>query len=468
MGENPRKIVLDILLALEREEEFSHRLIAAVLDKYDYLEGRDKAFIKRLAEGTVERRIELDYYLDCFSSLPVRKMKPAIRCILRMGVYQLLYMDTVPDPAVCNEACRLAEGRKLGNLKGFVNGVLRSIARKKDSLPLPDRDREYGEYLSVKFSCPPWLVETWLEEYGKEATATMLEGLMRIQPVSLRFSTDMPAEGRERLLREMETGGAALRQSAYLPYIYRAQGIESVQRLPGFDSGAFTVQDVSSALAVEAAGIRPGDFVMDICAAPGGKSILAAERAWGDPAGSGPRGRVLALDISEAKTALIEENLARMGRRNVEVRVWDASVPDEDRFGAADVLLADVPCSGLGVMGKKRDIKYHVSPEGMQSIVELQKRILRSSWRYVKPGGILLYSTCTIHRQENEEMVRWILENLPFEPDDPAPYLPEALLKEIGRIPGGCGRHGPWVQLLPGYTEADGFFFARLRRKAAE
>ncbi len=454
MSESAREIVLDILLALEREEELSHRLIAAVLDKYDYLESRDKAFIKRLAEGTIEREIELDYYLDHFSSVPVKKMKPVIRCLLRMSVYQLLYMDTVPDSAVCNEACKLAGKRRFQNLKGFVNGVLRRAAREKEHLPLPDEEGHYEEYLSVKYSCPRFLVELWLGEYGKEVTATMLEGLLQVQPVSLRFRTDMPVEEREQLLGEMEKRGVKLHRSAYLPYIYRAAGMENVHQLPGFAEGAFTVQDVSSALAVEAAGIRPGDLVMDICAAPGGKSILAAEYADGNLAG-----KVIALDISESKTALIEENVKRMRRPNVEVRMWDATVPDEEKFETADVLLADVPCSGLGVMGKKRDIKYHVSPESLESIVELQKKILQSSWRYVKPGGILLYSTCTIRRKENEEMVQWILDRFPFEPDSLAPYLPEKLLEAGGQAPMA------WMQLFPGYMEGDGFFFARLRRK---
>ena len=216
--------------------------------------------------------------------------------------------------------------------------------------------------------------------------------------------------------------------------MYLAQNLENVSELPGFAEGKFTVQDASSALAVEAADIHSGNTVMDLCAAPGGKTILAAEFA-------GETGHILSRDVSEYKTDLIRENLERMGRKNVEVQVYDATVHDPEREAYADVVLMDVPCSGLGVMGKKRDIKYHATPESLKSIVALQKQIVEAGWQYVKPGGILLYSTCTIHRGENQEMAAWITEHFPF------------VLEEER-------------QLLPGTEETDGFYFARLRRKA--
>lgn len=429
MAENTREIVLDTLLALEREEEFSHKLIKAVLDKYDYLDAREKAFIKRVTEGTLERRIELDYYLNHFSSVPVRKMKPLIRNLLRMSTYQLLFMDAIPDSAVCNEACKLAAKRKFHNLKGFVNAVLRKIAQNKENLPLPDEKKDVAEYLSVKYSMPKWLVEYWMECYGKDSTSTILSGLLQIHPVSLRFRTDMPEAERTAVLAEMEAAGAKVSQSTYLPYVYTVGGVESVSTLPGFYEGTFTVQDVSSALAVEAADIQPGDFVMDICAAPGGKSILAAEMA----------GRVLSRDVSEAKTAIIEENIERMQASNITVEIHDATIFDEAYKEKADVVIMDVPCSGLGVMGKKRDIKYHVTLESLTEIVALQKQIVANSWQYIKPGGTLLYSTCTINPTENERMVQWITENFPFTLE-----------------------HSK--QLLPGFMECDGFFYAKLRR----
>lgn len=466
MAENIRELALNTLLEMDREKEYSSRLVYDVLEKYDYLEGRDKAFFKRLTEGTTERRQELDYYLDRFSSVPVRRMKPLIRCLLRMGVYQLLYMDNVPDSAVCDEACRLAAKRGFGSLKGFVNGVLRTVARNKEALPLPDEKKEPVRYLSVRYSMPEWIVELWLEEYGREITAILLENLLRVRPVSLRFQSGSSDEQRERWLGRLKERGAVLSAGRYLPYCWNLEYSESIRRLPGYGEGHFAVQDVSSALAVEAAGLKPGDFVVDVCAAPGGKSLLAAEKA----------GRVLARDVSEEKAALIRENAERMRAENIEVQVFDGTGTDKTLLGRADVLFLDVPCSGLGVIGKKRDIKYRVTREGMESLSDLQRRIVTASAGYLKPGGTLIYSTCTIHRAENEDMVRFLTRELGLVPESLEGVLPEALFAEKRRIADlRAGRtddsgealtpeeDAACLQLLPGFMEADGFFIARLR-----
>lgn len=476
MGVNTRELVLDILLALEREEDYSHRLIKGVLDKYDYLAARDKAFIKRLAEGTLERQLELDYYLDQYSSIPVRKMRPLIRCLMRMSVYQLLYMDAVPDSAVCNEACKLAAKRGFQSLKGFVNGVLRRISREKGpkgmgigNLPLPDEKTAPILHDSVKYSMPEWLVELWQREYGREIARTILQGLMAIHPVSLRFSLGISEAERESLCASMRERGMKLAQSPYLPYVYLVEHAEGAEALPGFDQGLCTVQDISSVLAVEAAGIGESDFVVDVCAAPGGKSILASEKAR--------QGKVLARDLSEERLAKIAENVSRMKAGNVQMQLFDGTCTDESLLGKADVVLLDVPCSGLGVMGKKRDIKYRIKPEDLESLQELQRRIVRASAGYVKPGGTLLYSTCTIHSGENQAMVRFLTGELGFEPVSLESVLPEKVLDvkrqvaaqmEISGtapvVPLTKAEEAACIQLLPGFFEADGFFLAKFRR----
>ncbi len=429
MAENAREIVLDMLLALERGEEYSHKLIKAVLDKYDYLDAREKAFMKRLTEGTIEKKLQLDYVIDQFSNVPVRKMKPLIRCLMRMSVYQILYMGSVPDSAVCNEAVKLAVKRKFQNLKGFVNGVLRNIARNKNQIKWPDVKENPVEWLQITFSVPQWLVQLWIKEYGFERTESMLKGLEKVHPVSIRFQTRLDKTARLEYISKMEAVGVRVTPSPYLDYAFLLEKVEGVASLPGYEEGAFTVQDVSSMLAVEAAGIKASDFVLDICAAPGGKTLLAAEKA----------AKVLSRDVSFDKLSIIEENAERMGAENVTVAQWDAAVTDESLLEKADVVLMDVPCSGFGVMGKKRDIKYHVTPEGLKELLKLQKAIIAASWQYVKPGGTLLYSTCTIHREENEEMSQWICEQFPF------------TLEESR-------------QFFPGEDECDGFFYARLRR----
>ena len=465
MAENTREIILDTLLAIEKGEQYSNQLIRAVLDKYNYLDARDKAFIKRVTEGTIERQIELDYYLDHFSTVPVRKMKPLVRTLLRMSVYQLLYMDTVPDSAVCNEACKLAVKRKFGNLRGFVNGVLRNLSRSREQLPMPDEKKEPVRYLSVKYSMPEWLIGFWLEEYGRKITATMLEEIMAVHPVSVRFSTRLPAEERELLKDQLAQAGAEIREGAYLPCLCRLEHVDNINALPGFAEGKWTVQDVSSALAVEFAGIKKTDFVLDACAAPGGKSILAAEQGE----------KVLSRDVSAEKTERIRENVQRMRMGNIEIQEWDALCFDPENEGKADVVLLDVPCSGLGVMGKKRDIKYHITRKGMESLHALQREIVDVCSRYVKPGGTLLYSTCTVNPAENEAMVRYIAEELGFAPVSVEEELPEALKtqkRETTALRDAEGKKDglnaeerrACIQLLPGYMDADGFFIAKFRR----
>ena len=429
MAENTREIVLDMLLTMERSEEYSHRLMKAVLDKYDYLDSQEKAFMKRLAEGTIERRIELDYVLEQFSSVPVRKMKPLIRCLMRMSAYQILYMDSVPDSAVCNEAVKLASKRKFQNLKGFVNGVLRNLSRNREKIKWPDQEKEPEQWMSITYSMPIWLVQLWVKEYGKERTLRMLEGISQVHPVSIRFRQTLDKTERIGYIAQMESFGVQVTPSPYLDYACSLKKVEGIASLPGYEEGAFTVQDVSSMMAVEEAGIKPTDYVVDICAAPGGKSLLAAEKAKS----------VLSRDVSEAKLQLIEENARRMQADNLRVEHWDATVTDDSLKEQADVVLMDVPCSGLGVMGKKRDIKYHVTPESLREITELQKKIIAASWQYVKPGGVLLYSTCTVRKEENEDMCSFICKEYPF------------TLEESR-------------QLFPGEDDCDGFFYARLRR----
>ncbi len=446
---NTREIALDTLMEMESKSEFSHKVIYQVLTKYNYLEGQEKAFMKRLVEGTLERRIELDYVLNQFSSVPVSKMKPLIRSLLRMGTYQILYMDTVPDSAACNEAVKLATKRKFHNLKGFVNGVLRKVASSKENIPYPDEKKAPLAYLSIKYSMPEWLVKLWVEEYGMETTKELLEGLLQIRPLTIRVSTKLTENQKETLLENIKSQGVKVSQHPYLSYAYYLEGVEGVAELPGYDEGAFTVQDISSMLSTTAAGIKAGDFVLDVCAAPGGKTMLAAELAT-------ESGKVDARDVSEYKTGFIEENIQRMKLGNVRVKVWDARELDTEMIGKAEIVLADVPCSGLGVIGKKQDIKYNVSEESLKSIVALQKEILSTVVQYVKEDGILLYSTCTIHKKENQEIVKWLCQNYSFKLEGIDSYLPKELLGETT----GEG----YLQLLPGRHDSDGFFFARLRK----
>ncbi|NLL76473.1 MAG: 16S rRNA (cytosine(967)-C(5))-methyltransferase RsmB [Clostridiales bacterium] len=429
---NIRELILDMLLEIEKENTYSHILMRSVLDKYDYLSAKEKAFIKRVTEGTLERRMQIDYIIDSYSKIPVKKMKPLIRNLLRMSVYQILFMDGVPDSAICNEAVKLAGKRKFQSLKGFINGVLRNIARQKDQIAYPDRDKNPGGYLSVRYSMPEYLISMWMEDYGEKQTEKMLQAMLAVRPVTIRLKETMSEEEQEELLRKIKAAGIRIKKHAALPYAYDLEHLDGVRSIPGFEEGLLTVQDVSSMLCVEEAGIKEGDFVIDVCAAPGGKATHAAVKLKG-------RGKVLARDLTEEKTALIKENAVRQKLTNIIIEAYDATVYDKKLREKADVVLADLPCSGLGIVGKKRDIKYNITKEALQELPLLQKEILNTIWQYVKPGGVLIYSTCTIHKEENEKMAAWFADNYPFELTD-------------------------MRQLLPGVHETDGFFIARFRR----
>lgn len=447
---NIREIILDMLLELEKTDAYVNLLLADVLDKYDYLDSKEKAFIKRVIEGTVERRIQIDYILDGISKVPVAKMKPLIRALLRSGAYQILFMDAVPDAAVCNESVCIAKKRKFVSLQGYVNGVLRNISRRKQEITYPDRQDEPIKYLSVMYSMPEWLVEHFLSSYDMDTVEKMLQAFLASAPVTLRMEEGLTEKVKDALFTEWEEMGVKITQHPYLPYAVQIEKTEGLKRLPGYDKGFFTVQDVSSMLVVEAADIKAGQTVIDLCASPGGKSLHAASKLAGT-------GRVYSFDLTEQKVKRMEENRLRMRKENMKTAVQDAREYHEELCKLADVVIADVPCSGLGVIGKKQDIKYHASEQSLKDIVELQKEILKNAAAYVKEGGVLMYSTCTINPEENEKMAAWFCEEFSFEPESMSAYLPEQL-KESG--------DSGMLQLLPGIHETDGFFLARLRAKA--
>ncbi len=437
-----------MLLEITEKESYSHLVMRDVLDKYDYLPGRDKAFLKRVTEGTLERRIQIDYILDQFSRVPAASMKPFIRNLLRLSVYQLFFMDSVPDAAVCNEAVKLAGKRGFRSLSGFVNGVLRNIARNRDRICWPDREKEPVGFLSVKYSVPLWLVEKLLSERGRERTERILESFLVPAPVTIRIRQELGSPEREELISRMRQTGAAAEPHPYHPFAYTLRGAEGISSLPGFSEGLFMVQDTSSMLVCEAAGIRPGQRVIDVCASPGGKAVHAAEKLK-------ESGFVSARDLTEYKAGLIRDNSRRMRADRVETLIWDARRLREEDIESADAVLADLPCSGLGVIGRKKDIKYRMSPESLLELAKLQRQILGTVWRYVKPGGVLIYSTCTINPGENEENVGWFLERYPFHLESLSSCLPQEL--------SGEGESG-MLQLLPGIHKSDGFFLARLVR----
>ena len=438
-----RKLVYEILLELERSEQKADVLLHAVLDKYDYLEQRDKAFIKRLTEGCIERKQTLDYVISRYAKTKNGRVKPAVRILLCMGIYQIMYMEGVPDAAACNEAVSLAVEKGLGGLKGFVNGVLRTVSREKAQIAWPEEEKQF---LSVFYSMPEWIVERFLAAYGREQTEQMLAAYQSGRPLTLRVCAGHDAAA---LQKEWEAQGITVKASPYLPGVFQLENVPGVERLAGFSEGAFTIQDVSSMLAVYAADIHPGDTVVDVCAAPGGKSMLAAELC-------GEKGRVYAFDLTDFKVEKIRENAERLHLAQLTAEVHDARAHKAELEGSADVVIADLPCSGLGVLGRKADIRYRVQPQDILSLQSLQREILTEAIRYLKPGGTLLYSTCTVSREENEDNRDWLLKQFALEPVSIRERLPEAIV-------GDTAEKGA-QQILCGFPKGqpllDGFFIS--------
>lgn len=444
---NLRELSLEVLLKVLEDGEYSSAIIGQVLTVYQYLEKQERAFLTRLCEGTIERALELDYILNQFSKVKVKKMKPVIRNILRMGVYQLKYMEQVPDSAACNEAVKLAQRKGFHNLKGFVNGVLRNVGRNLDKIAYPAKEENPLLYLSVRYSMPEWIVTLWITQYGLEQAETMLKAGFTERPTTIRCNCDKISvkELKEILSKEQVT----VEDGVYVDTALRISDYNYLQKLESFRDGLFTVQDESSMLVALAAGIKEGDQIVDVCAAPGGKSLHAAELLHGT-------GNVSARDLTEQKISKMEENKRRLGVENLDVKVWDATLKDESMEGKADVVIADLPCSGLGVMGKKNDIKYKVSTEGMEELAKLQRQILQVVSSYVKMGGTLIYSTCTVNQAENEENMRWIEKELGFTLDSLDSFLPQSLHNNTTKK--------GYLQLLPGIHKTDGFFLARFRK----
>lgn len=445
---NLRELALEILLEVEKNGAYPNVLLKETLDKFLYMEKQERAFLTRLVEGSVERKLTLEYYINSVSKTPVNKMKPVIRCIMRMAAYQIFFMDAVPDSAACNEAVKLAQKKGFHTLKGFVNGVLRNLSRQKDAITMPDEKKEPVKALSVKYSAPEWLVEKVIREYGAENAKNMFESFYEnVGATSIRVNNSKIST--EECAKLLKKEGVHVEKAAYVENALEISGYDSLQFLESFQRGYFQVQDVSSMLVGLAAAPKSGDAVIDVCAAPGGKSIHVADLMNGT-------GHVEARDLTDYKVGLIEENIVRCGFTNINAKKADALILDEGAYETADVVIADLPCSGLGVLKKKSDIKYRMSQSQIEELAELQRKILTNAVTYVKKGGTLIYSTCTIAKEENDLQVDWILENLPLQLVSLADCVGEGILKNTER-------EGV-LQLLPGREKTDGFFLAKFRK----
>lgn len=426
---NDRELILEILLMITRDGEYSHIALRQVLDQYQYLDKKERSFITRVVNGTLERMIEIDYILNQFSKVKVNKMKPVIRAIMRSSVYQLKYMDAIPNAAVCNEAVKLSIKRGFGQLRGFVNGVLRNISRNLDAIEYPEDELLS---LSVQYSLPRWILEEWIQDYGKEKAKLMAEASLETPPLAVRFDeSKITKKELMDLLKEENVRTSEIPNVSCGLYL---SGYDRLTALDSFNKGYYQVQDVSSMQVAYLADPKEGDFCIDVCAAPGGKAIHVAELLNGT-------GHVEARDLTDYKVDLIWENIERSGLKNIEAKRQDATVLSSDSLEKADLVIADLPCSGLGVLARKVDLKYKMTLDSQRDLEKLQRQILATVQAYVKPGGTLIYSTCTVNKKENSLNAHW------FEKEYPDFHLE---LEE---------------QRLQGIHEGDGFYIAKFRRE---
>ncbi len=431
-----RETALNVLIACRWEAGWSNGMLKHYISR-DRLDRREAALATRLCYGVVQNRLLLDYYLQQLLTGKPGALHPAVRDVLHLGLYQLYLMDKIPQTAAVNEAVTLAKKycRRVPSAPGLVNAVLRKAAA--TSLQQP---KSYVE----KYSHPQELVDLLKDYVGKERLESMLRANNGIPPTVVQVNT-LRTEV-QALTACLEKAGVAVKGHPWLPGCLVLSGTGDLERLDAFREGLFYVQDAAARLSVLCAQLSGGSRVLDCCAAPGGKSFAAALAMGGT-------GHITSCDIHGHKTALIENGAKRLGLENITVCRKDASAFDPQWENAFDAVLADVPCSGYGIIRKKPDIRYK-SPASMAELPRLQLQILKNQARYVKPGGVLLYSTCTLVRSENEGVVeRFLAADTDFTLE-PLP-LPAALGKNESGM----------LALVPGEYDTDGFFIARLRKK---
>ena len=432
---NVREAALLSLIRCSEGNKFSNLEVDSAIKKYGF-DGSDRAFFTALVYGVIEKQITLDYVLSKFVSKPLDKIEPKIVQILRLGAYQILFLDRIPDSAACNESVELAKQYTHKGTSGFVNGVLRNIARNKSSIEYPPKNT--AEYYSVKYSCPVWLCKMWRDMYGDEICERSLEGVNRNPRMTLRTNTLKIS--RDGLIEALRSLGISCEPTALSPYgITLSEFIPTADITPIADGLCF-VQDESSQLCAYAAGAKAGDTVIDTCSCPGGKSFGMAMDMVNE-------GKIYSFDLHESKLSLVDGGAKRLGIDIIKTGVQNGSVRREDLDGTADAVLCDVPCSGLGVIAKKPDLR-HKSPEDIEKLPPIQYSILDNASNYVKSGGTLVYSTCTVNVKENEEVAEKFLASHPdFSPCS-------------DRMPFGK----PMITLFPGEHGTDGFFIAKFRK----
>lgn len=434
---NVRNIAVNAIVSILEDGEKSHIVVRRYMDNNE-LSDVDRAFFLRLVEGTVERKITLDYVIGLYSKTKINKLKKVIRNVLRMSIYQILYMEQVPDRSAVDEGVKICKKRSFATLSGYVNGVLRNIVREKDEVV--KKIEEAGD--SVKYSMPEEVLELLGDKKDK-----VLESVFKERHINARLN--LSKHSKAEIIAMLVASGVKVYDNPYVESAVYIEKFGNITKNPVYAMGLITIMDTASMIPGLVSGVKDGDIVVDVCSAPGGKSIHIAEMLKNT-------GTVHARDLTENKVSMINENIKRVGVKNVQAKVFDARETDKSLVDKADVLICDLPCSGLGVINNKSDIKYRIKKDDVLELAKLQKEIIDSSIPYVKKGGTLVYSTCTLTEEENMGMVKYILDKYDFKLSSLNPYLSDGLKSET--------TDEGFLEIVPGEYDMDGFFIARFVR----
>lgn len=443
---SPRAICLEILRQLTQTDRHPDSLLSDAFKRYRYLTPLDRGFLTELTYGILRWRERLDWAIRHLSTIPFERIEPETLNILRLGLYQIDFLTRTPVSAAVNESVELAKkfrGRKGG---GFVNAILRAYLRKKREIPYPEMDQDPGLHISIVHSHPLWLVRKWIDEMGIEATLKVCEFNNRIAPLTLR--TNSLKLSREELMEKFKRKGLDPIRTEYSPDGIWLKAPLPVSELPFLHEGLFIIQDEASQLVTSILDPKPGEKVLDGCASPGGKATHIAQKM-------GNEGEVYALDLTKEKLILIEEMSRRLGIKIIKTMKGDATKP-LPTFGRMkfDRVLADVPCSGFGTLRRNPDLKWRKREEEVLRLRQLQLAILNNLSAYVGEGGILVYSTCTIFREENEDVVEDFLKG----------HRAFRLVAASGGLSQKCSAlmSNGYFKTFPPKNDMDGFFAAKL------
>lgn len=436
-----RETALRVLVSCRTNNAWADAALKAQLSR-DGLHGPDAALCSRIVYGVLQNRMLLDFYIGAYCTQKVDHLQPPLADILRMGAYQILYLDKVPDSAAVNESVNLTRLAKRAQAAGLVNAVLRKIVQNKNDLPaISDRDAE--RYLSIKYSHPKWLVKRLLAILGREEAEAFLAADNAVAPLTVQVNPLRTTA--DALTAELEAAGVTVKPHAWVPDCLELSGTGDLTALEAFREGKFLVQDPAARLVSLIADVRPGQRVMDVCAAPGGKTFSAAFAMEG-------KGEIVSCDLHENKLKRIADGMERLGLTCVRTQAADGRTRNPDWVGAFDTVLVDAPCSGLGIIRKKPDTRYKKADD-LFALPVIQAAILDNAAAYVRPGGTLVYSTCTILPEENETQITAFLAE-----------HPEFSLEPFS-LPQPVGETDGQLTLWPQRHDTDGFYICRMRRR---